>query len=845
MSADCSLFHTTIIAPITMTHHAVTRRPAPSSLVSIEPAPDAAAGQTRFVWTMRATLLACLAVVLVWACAAILWPLTGTVVPWDSKNHFYPMLRYLGSSFANGELPLWNPYHFSGHPAVADPQSLLFTPTMALFGWLVPSPSMQLFDLVVFAHLLAGSLAVVGLVRLRGWRPEAAVLAAVIFMLGGSAAARLQHTGMIISYAFLPIALLWLEMMLTRRSYSAAVAFGVTAALMALGRDQVAFLGCVMMISVVIAHIALHQRRVQALVQLAGPLVLAGLIGICILAVPAILTMQLLSTSNRPGIAFGVAAMGSLPPQSLATLLFADIFGSLRFTFDYWGPSAETLPEGTWTDRSIQYVFAGTLPALLLLWFGLARGRLLAREVRFFAIVLVLAIVYALGWYTPLFGYAFDLIPGISLYRRPADATFLINFAIAGLAAYFLHSLIMAKPAPDAITGKLRDHWRIALSILLVATLVMAASASGLWHAARLDKLMLAAREIAIGAAIAAALGAGLYWSSGSQKRRAVFASLAVALTSAELVSRHAASGVNAEPTSRYAAFEKMPPDQLQGLRVLERELAQRHAKGERPRVEILGMSGAWQNAAMVFGLEDTIGYNPLRIADYELAVGPGENAAEITLRQFPRTFRGYRCNLASLLGLEYLVLDRSIDKLPKNFPILTGTSLLYGAGSMWIYRLSPTTPRAYFATELVKVDSHEVLSRDDMPDFDRTSEALIDQSSIADLKGDFGLKDTTTDPDPAKAAVQIKSYGRNAVTIEVETDRSGVLVLHDIYYPGWYVYVDGQPRPVLRTNLLFRGVELTPGRHVVEFKFQPFSVGNLAEVAAGIMAGDSEDGGT
>jgi hypothetical protein len=311
----------------------------------------------QFIWTARSTLFAALTVFLTWAIAASLWSLTDTVVPWDSKNHFYPMLRYLGASFANGEMPLWNPYHFSGHPAVADPQSLLFTPTMALFGWLMPSPSMQVFDVVVFAHLLAGGLAVVGLVRSRGWRPESAVLAAVIFMLGGSATARLQHTGIIISYSFLPIALLCLEATLSRYAYKAAIAFGITAALMALGRDQVAFLGCVLLLAVIASHFMATKQRWMAVRRLAGPLTLAGMIGGAILVIPAILTIQFLSTSNRPDIAFGVAAMGSLPPQSLATLLFADIFGSLRFTFDYWGPSTETLREGTWTDRSIQYCF--------------------------------------------------------------------------------------------------------------------------------------------------------------------------------------------------------------------------------------------------------------------------------------------------------------------------------------------------------------------------------------------------------------------------------------------------------------------------------------------------------
>src|SRR3712207_9295905 len=48
-------------------------------------------------------------------------------------------------------------------------------------------------------------------------------------------------------------------------------------------------------------------------------------------------------------------------------------------------------------------------------------------------------------------------------------------------------------------------------------------------------------------------------------------------------------------------------------------------------------------------------------------------NAADPNLRQFPTTFRGYRCRLANLLGLEYLVLDRPLEKLPRHFPRLSG----------------------------------------------------------------------------------------------------------------------------------------------------------------------------
>jgi len=75
-----------------------------------------------------------------------------------------------------------------------------------------------------------------------------------------------------------------------------------------------------------------------------------------------------------------------------------------------------------------------------------------------------------------------------------------------------------------------------------------------------------------------------------------------------------------------------------------------------------------------------------------------------------------------------------------------------------------------------------------------------------------------------------------------VETDRNSVLVLHDIFYPGWEAYVDGQRRPILRANLLFRGVEVSPGRHRIEFKFRPLSIDNLSAAAADLMSKNEDD---
>ena len=787
-------------------------------------------------WTRRQLAAALGAVLAFWLAAALAWPLTGAVVPWDSKNHFYPMLRYLGDALAQGELPLWNPYHFSGHPAAADPQSLLFTPTMVLFGWLVPKPSMTLFDLVVFAHLLPGALAFPFLFRRRGWHPAGAVVAAMIFVLGGSAAARLQHTGIIFGYGLYPLALLLLEEALERVSWRLSLAFAIVASLMVCGRDQVAFL-CALSLIARAVHLAAASGTPLPYLRRRLPLLgLMGLVGVALLAVPVLLSLQFLGTSTRPSFGFGVAAMGSLPPESLATVLFADIFGSLRWTYDYWGPDWHSLAEGTWTDRATNYLFVGTVPALLVLWHGIAARRLLAREFRFFLVFGIAVLVYALGRYTPVFSVIFDSLPGVRLYRRPADATFLINIVLAFAGGYLVHRFV--REGAPRLTA-LRESAAAALPSAIAVALVAAAIAAGVYCAIPARQTAAAAAQIGGTLAVVALLVALMRRSSGSARERVGLACLLVAATGAELIWRNAACALNAEPAGRYAVFATLPPEQARGLEVLRAELGARHAKGERPRVEILGLTGGWQNAAMTLGLEDTIGYNPLRIAEYAEAIGPGENAVDPNLRQFPGTFRGYRCRLASLLGLEYLVLDRPIEKLPKHFPRITGATVLYQSPTMWIYRLSPGAPRASLATHLLKVDSESVLHEAELPEFDRRTTALVERDQADLLQADFGLRDDSPEPAPAEGGVTITQYRRNAVSLAVQTDRNAVVVLHDIYYPGWEAFVDGKPARILRTNLLFRGVEVGPGRHHVEFVYRPFSAANLIAAAKGVVGRD------
>ena len=98
------------------------------------------------------------------------------------------------------------------------------------------------------------------------------------------------------------------------------------------------------------------------------------------------------------------------------------------------------------------------MPLLLLLG-AAATGRLWDRDIRFFAAAFVVLLLYALGWYTPAFRAMYEVLPGVSLYRRPADAVFLIGALAAILAGYGAHSLFRApwerlQPASGVTVGK-------------------------------------------------------------------------------------------------------------------------------------------------------------------------------------------------------------------------------------------------------------------------------------------------------------------------------------------------------------------------------------------------------
>jgi hypothetical protein len=78
----------------------------------------------------------------------------------------------------------------------------------------------------------------------------------------------------------------------------------------------------------------------------------------------------------------------------------------------------------------------------------------------------------------------------------------------------------------------------------------------------------------------------------------------------------------------------------------------------------------------------------------------------------------------------------------------------------------------------------------------------------------------------------RIVSRGPDCVRVDATVaEPGGLLVLSDLYYPGWQAVMEtdggsgSRPVPILRTNRVMRGVPLPPGKHRVTFSYRPASV--------------------
>ncbi len=111
--------------------------------------------------------------------------------------------------------------------------------------------------------------------------------------------------------------------------------------------------------------------------------------------------------------------------------------------------------------------------------------------------------------------------------------------------------------------------------------------------------------------------------------------------------------------------------------------------------------------------------------------------------------------------------------------------------------------------------------------------EAVADKKFSAQLKT---VAETATD---SSGVVTITAYEPNSLTYDVNSEKGGVVVFSEIYYPGWTATVDGAEVELGRVDYVLRALTVAPGKHQVVLTFKPHSIDvteTVAYVSLGVM---------
>ena len=737
---------------------------------------------------------------------ALAWPwLSGAVeIPYDAASQFYPQLAFLARSFATGQSPFWTPNIFAGWPQIADPQSLIFSPLHVIVALLVPRPTPWLADVVVFAFLYAGGAGIILFFRDRGWHIAGAVVAALAFSFGGSAASRIQHVGQIESLAFLPPALWLLARALQRSSWPAGLGAGVFAALIVLGRDQVALIEVYLLAGFVLWHWLSGPDRLARVAASGKPLAAGAFAGAMIVTVPVMLTVLLAMQSNRPEIGYAFAGGGSLHPANLLMLVFADLFGASDFSRDLWGPPGfpwhETFgPTELYVAQNVGQIYAGALVAVAIIGFGIVRGILWAREVRFFTVALVLMLLYALGKYTPAFHLIYDVLPGVALYRRPADATFVFGALMAILAGYLVHRWLIGAIAPPR-------RWQRLAELSIALALVGTATGLALWVGA----LRSAALPILWGVGFAVTAIAVLMLARHAAARSALAAAALLSVFSVADLGWN--NGPNESTGLKPSQYEALRPDTTdETVTLLKAKLAETAAPDRRDRVELIGVAYHWPNIGLIHDFDHLFGHNPLRLENFFRATAAPDTVAGPDQRPFPPLMSSYRSVLENLFGVRFIAIGVPVEQIDKS--VKPGDlNFIARTKDAYVYENPRALPRVMLAGDWRHADFGEMTRTGVWPDVDPRRTVLLEKPPAEFVAATAG------------GTARIVSYRNTEVIVETEAPARALLVLNDVWHPWWRACVDGAEADILKANVVFRAVAVPAGRHTVRFSFHPFA---------------------
>ena len=230
-------------------------------------------------------------------------------------------------------------------------------------------------------------------------------------------------------------------------------------------------------------------------------------------------------------------------------------------------------------------------------------------------------------------------------------------------------------------------------------------------------------------------------------------------------------------------------------------------------------------NRALVSGLDDIQGYNPIHLARYDELMA-ALNGRVQNYHHADVLEAGLDSPLLDLLNVRYIVVPAQTaqDQVTPRFQRVLQT--VYEDDSVRVLENPGALPRAWLVHSAQQIPPGQALQA--------LAAGTVDPRQVAFLQEPPPA--LTIAANPADDAVTITSYRPDQLLLRTASTAAGLVVVSDVYYPAWHAYVDGRRADhVYVADHALRGVAVPAGDHSLEMRYESaaLSAGLVTSLAA------------
>ncbi len=742
-----------------------------------------------------------LAIIIVYRFREVIFGGLHFMYPGDTTDLTYSLYVFVARSIKSGVFPLWNPNSFNGYPLVAYPQISLFYPLNILF-WIIPYKEgpfpYYAYQFLVLFHVVFSGYAFFVLGRLLKLSFISALLGGILYMSSPNILIFLGWGYQIIAFPWYPLLLgfLWISRGQIKPYY--AIVAGLCLGMLIIASPaQPAILALFLIVFIgsldTLSGIIVSKTTIPTIISIKN-YILILLLGILIGSITLLPLIEFMPQSIRfLGVDGHVSGNQKIPKESLIShrMQPKSLLGIVTPTLSH---------------TPVSNSFFGATVIVLALFAIFEKGR--RKLVMIMYVLITFSIICALGIYFPERFYS---VPFLNMVREPDKYLFYVTIALSLCAAIGFDFVF-----------RLARGSKLMVVLVIVLTLVFSILALVyLTHGFDTKGIYLGLFIIGILSIMLATFKIPHSLLSKYCRAFLLMVMFVVVIADITTYQPNLLSSKTFNIMNYLSSQEKLSkiiPKFPKIYRIAAVENAQ-------------GWPYAFTGGDLV-GYYDNFGYgNPLYYK----------------MMQF-RSSNNYCGIYYDLMNTKYFVsntegnkvLDTCGNTVEKVAQINDVYHVDYSKqpqnqlGDLAIYENKNRLGYAWFTTDILPPEAHQreqILENVNIRDQALTT----DYGSYQELKTRVGRlnEDPVRRMGVSNFEYKVEDYSPNRISIPINSPAQGLLVLSEIYYPGWEATVDGASTKVYEVDHMLRSVMTSSGVHHITISFHPRSLYIATTIAA------------